>query len=263
MEYVEKGFRYALSENIRIVTTLVIRNALTRFGDGPMGIFWALAEPGAMIGIYLLMHGVIRAAIPFGDNAILFFLTGILAFRMTRAISAKTEGAISQNQSMLTFPLIRPLDTVVAAFLFELILWAVISTIFITFVTVYLDRSVIVYPLEFTACLISIIYFAFAFGVFNATFGVIVPLWKTILGMLGLPLMIASGILFVPSSMPPEFITIIWWNPFLHCVEWFRSTTYLDYHTVLSKTYLWSVSTILLTTGLALERLFRNRIINE
>jgi capsular polysaccharide transport system permease protein len=66
----------------------------------------------------------------------------------------------------------------------------------------------------------------------------------------------------MPAEMPPGFQAVLWWNPFLHCVEWFRTSTYLDYHALLSKPYLLGLSTALLTSALVLERLFRRKIID-
>ena len=41
----EKGFRYALSENVRVIGALVIRSGVTRFGESRIGYLWTLAEP--------------------------------------------------------------------------------------------------------------------------------------------------------------------------------------------------------------------------
>lgn len=258
----EKPLSYALKENIRVITALVVRSAVTRFGESRMGFVWVLIEPAAYVGIYVLVHTFFKASIPFGDSALLFILAGVFGFRMSRGVARKTENAISSNQPMLTYPLVRPLDTVIATFLLEATIWLIICGIFIIGLTYALDRTVIVYPSEFAACLLAIFYFAFAFATFNATVSALIPRYSTFLGMLNLPLMLASGVLFMPSTLPPNVQWILSWNPFLHCVEWFRTSTYLDYHPVLDKSYLLAVSTLLLPAGLMLERLYRSRIIN-
>jgi capsular polysaccharide transport system permease protein len=213
--------------------------------------------------LFLSMHSFVRASLPFGDSAMLFFLTGVIGFRMTNLIARKAANGLSHNQPMLTYPLVKPLDTIVAAFLLEAIIWMIICSLFIFFMYVALERTIIVYPLEFAASIMAIAYFAFSFAVFNATFGALVPIWAKILSFSNMPLMLSSGVVFVPSMLPPSVLAIVWWNPFLHCVEWFRSATYLDYGTVLSKTYLLSVSTAFLVVGLTLERIYRNRLISE
>ena len=257
----EKPLGYALRENARVISALVVRSAVTRFGDSRLGFIWILAEPAAYVGIFLLIHTQMKAHIPFGDNALLFILAGVFGFRMTRGISRKTERAIVTNQPMLTYPLVRPLDTLVATFLLEATVWLIICGLFMGGLAISLDRDVIVYPGEFAEGMFAILYFAFSFATFNATAGSLIPRYDTFLSMLSMPLMLMSGVFFMPAEMPPGFQAVLWWNPFLHCVEWFRTSTYLDYNALLSKPYLLGLSTALLTSALLMERLFRRRII--
>jgi capsular polysaccharide transport system permease protein len=258
----EKPLSYALRENARVISALVVRSAVTRFGESRLGFVWILVEPAAYVGIFLLIHTQLKAHVPFGDNALLFILAGVFGFRMTRGISRKTERAIVSNQPMLTYPLVRPLDTLIATFLLETTVWLIICALFMGGLAISLDRSVIVYPGDFAEGMAAILYFAFSFAAFNATMSALIPRYDTFLSMLSMPLMLMSGVFFMPAEMPPGFQAVLWWNPFLHCVEWFRTSTYLDYHALLSKPYLLGLSTALLTAALVLERLFRRKIID-
>ena len=85
----EKGFRYALSENVRVIGALVIRSGVTRFGESRIGYLWTLAEPSIYVCMFLIMHTFVRTSLPFGDSAMLFFLTGVIGFRMTNLIARK------------------------------------------------------------------------------------------------------------------------------------------------------------------------------
>lgn len=259
----EKSFGYALRQNGRVISALVVRSGVTRFGESRIGYLWTLAEPAIYVGLFLFMHSFIRETLPFGDNAMLFFLTGVIGFRMTNVISRKAANGLSHNQPMLIYPLVKPLDTIMATYLLEVIIWTIICGLFIFFMYVGLERKVIVYPLEFGASLLAINYFAFSFAVFNATLGTLVPAWDSFIKFSRMPLMFASGVVFVPATLPPSILAIIYWNPFLHCVEWFRLSTYLDYVTVLDRTYLLSVSTAFLVAGLAIERVFRNKLLES
>lgn len=258
----ERPLSYALRENARVISALVVRSAVTRFGESRLGFVWILIEPAAYIGIFLVIHTTLKARIPFGDNALLFILAGVFGFRMTRGIARKTEKAISNNQPMLTYPLVRPLDTLIATFLLEATIWLIICAIFMIGLAFSLDRDIIVYPVEFAESMFAILYFAFAFATFNATIGSLLPRYDTFLSMASMPLMLMSGVFFMPAEMPPGFQAILWWNPFVHCVEWFRTSTYLDYNALLSKPYILGLSTTLLTIALILERTFRRKIIS-
>ena len=164
---------------------------------------------------------------------------------------------------MLTYPLVRPLDTLVATFLTESTIWLIICGLFMGGLALALDRNVIVYPAEFAECLLAILYFAFSFAAFNAMLSALFPRYDTFINMLSMPLMLMSGVFFMPAELPPNFQAVMWWNPFLHCVEWFRTSTYLDYNALLSKEYLIGLSTGLLTMALLIERVYRRKIINS
>lgn len=257
----EKPLSYALKENARVITALVVRTALSRFRKGRLGFVWILLEPAAFAGIFILMHSF-TPHIPFGDNALLFILGGVFGFRMTRAISQKAERAIISNQPMLTYPLVRPLDTIIATFLLESTIWLMICALFMGGLALSTDRAVIVYPGELAECLLAMLFFAFSFATFNATVGALIPRYDTFLSILNMPLMLMSGVFFMPTQLPPEFQAILWWNPFLHCVEWFRTSTYMDYNALLDKEYLLGLSLGLLAISLTVERVYRRRIIN-
>ena len=96
---------------------------------------------------------------------------------------------------------------------------------------------------------------------FNATVGALVSIYRTLWKIATLPLLFASGVLYMPSSMPPEVQAVIIWNPFLHCVEALRSTSYLDYMSLYDPVYLHTFATAVLLLSLTVERLFRKEII--
>jgi capsular polysaccharide transport system permease protein len=100
-------------------------------------------------------------------------------------------------------------------------------------------------------------------ALFNATVGALVPLWRSLWKMMSMPLLLTSGVIYVPAQMPPEFLSIIIWNPFLHCVEALRSSSYLDYTSVYSPHYLLGFTIAILVISLSIERLFRNEIIRS
>ena len=100
-----------------------------------------------------------------------------------------------------------------------------------------------------------------AMSMFNATVGALVSIYRTLWKIATLPLLFASGVLYMPSSMPPEVQSVIIWNPFLHCVEALRSTSYLDYMSLYDPVYLHTFATAVLLLSLAVERLFRKEII--
>lgn len=248
--------------NGRVLVALIFREAAMRFGAGPMAYAWTMIEPALMVGLVLLMRIYVKNYAPaFGENSTLFLLTGLIAFRITRSTINKSGKAISANRTLFSFGAIKPPDVVLARTVVEYTIWMIVLTAFFAGCGRLLGQEMITNFQEFVLSLAAIYFFCLAMSMFNATIGALLPVWRTIWKIATLPLLFLSGVIYVPSSMPPEVQAIIIWNPFLHCIEALRSSSYLDYLSLYDPVYLISFSTIVLLVSLAVERLFRKEII--
>lgn len=250
--------------NGRVIIALIFREAAMRFGSSPFSYVWTLVEPAILVAILLFARIYVKNVNPaFGESSILFLLTGIVALRATRNIINKGGKAITSNRSLFEFGAVKPLDSVLARTILEFTIWLIILTCFFTGVRRILGQEVITNFQGLVIALLQILYFCIAMAMFNATVGALVSLWRSIWKMMSMPLVITSGILYIPAQMPPEILNIIIWNPFLHCVEALRSNSYLDYLSVYDPYYLLGFSTSVLILSMAIERLFRKEILRS
>ncbi|MBL0370976.1 ABC transporter permease [Rhizobium sp. KVB221] len=250
--------------NLRVIVALIFREAAMRFGSSPFSYVWTLVEPAILISLLLFARIYIKNVNPaFGESSILFLLTGIVALRATRNIINKGGRAIMSNSALFDFGAVKPPDVVIARTTVEFTIWVLILACFFTAVSRIMGQEVITDFQGFVISLLLIFYFCIAMAMFNATVGALVPIWRSIWKMMSMPLVITSGILFVPAQMPPEILNIIIWNPFLHCVEALRSHSYLDYLSVYDPEYLLGFTTVVFLFSLSIERLFRNEIIRS
>lgn len=248
--------------NGRVLIALIFREAAMRFGAGPIAYAWTMLEPALMVGLLLLMRIYVKNYAPaFGENSTLFLLTGVIAFRITRSTVNKSGKAISSNKALFSFGAVKPPDVVIARTVVEYTIWMIILAAFFFGCGRLLGQEMITDFQDFVLTLAAIFYFCLSLAMFNATFGALMPVWRTIWKIMTVPLLVLSGVIYVPSTMPPEVQAIIVWNPFLHCIEGLRSASYLDYLSLYNPAYLLSFSTIVLLISLAMERLFRKEII--
>ena len=248
--------------NGRVLVALIFREAALRFGASPYAYVWTLVEPTLLVGIMLILRIYVKHYSPaFGDSSTLFLLTGLISFRLTRNTINKSGKAISSNSGLFGFGAVKPPDVVIARVIVEFTIWMIVLTIFFTAVARILQIEVITNFQGFVLALCSIFYFCIAMSMFNATVGALVSIYRTLWKIATLPLLFASGVLYMPSSMPPEVQAVIIWNPFLHCVEALRSTSYLDYMSLYDPVYLHTFATAVLLLSLTVERLFRKEII--
>ena len=248
--------------NGRVIVALIFREAAVRFGSSPYAYVWTLVEPTLLVGIMLVLRIYVKHYSPaFGESGTVFLLTGLLAFRITRNTINKSGKAISANKQLFGLGVIKPPDVVIARTVVEFTIWMIVLVIFFTAVARILETQVISQFQDFCLALLAIFYFCIAMSMFNATVGVLVPVWQTLWKLATIPLLITSGVIYMPASTPPEFQAIIVWNPFLHCIEALRSSSYIDYTSLYDPTYLQAFSTVVLLFSLGLERLFRKEII--
>jgi len=260
----QSSLLYALKVNCRVVVALIMREMNSRFDQESAGFVWGLLEPLILVAFYIVIHtAMARSGAALGDDSLLFMITGVVAFRMSRGLVSACQTCIKQNLQLLTYPQVRPLDTFYARFLVETFRWLIVVFAFFGFLSIYIKGSVITHPDQFVEAILACLYLGGSMALFNAIVGILFPFWLKIWNIASMPLMLLSGLFYVPSEMPPPALAIMEWNPFLHCVEWMRTASYIDYISVLDKTYLLSFSTGVLLIALTLERTYRAKVLNS
>lgn len=249
--------------NVKLLSSLTVRAFTVRFGSEVFELMWAFAEPALFLAMFIAARTYARDSVVFGDSQILFMATGLLTLRMCRGIASKAIPAIKRNKTLLDSPVVHPLDIILAALFVEIFLWAAIVTVFYSAIAYYLDERIIYHHAEFGQAMAASCFFALTLGIFNCVVGTLLPVWLTFWRLTSLPIMMTSGLFFVPSELPQAVIDIISWNPFLHCLEWVRQATYLDYHSILDSQYLLTVSFILLFISITVEYVYRDRLHKE
>lgn len=214
---------------ILVLNALLRREVSTRFGEYKLGFFWMLFEPllgvvviGLLIGS-LAGRSVPQIPYPF------FLLNGMLLIKLFTGPLNNAVNAIGSNQGLLVYPSVRPLDTFLARFLFELL------TTFFSFgvfciagmwygVDLSLSRLDVVlaaYLLVWlNGCGLGLI-----FGVASAYH----PEVDKVLMILQRPLLFVSAVLFPLSAMPATAQEMLLWNPVVHCIELSRNALFPYY----------------------------------
>ncbi|MFI0843649.1 ABC transporter permease [Mesorhizobium sp. IMUNJ 23232] len=244
----------------RVVTAMILRETRTRFGRNKFGFIWLLLEPMAYVVFVVAVRSFIENRIPFGQNLLLFILSGILTFRMFSAIASRGLSAITANKALLAYPPVKPIDAIVARLVLETIIMFIIWIIFYSMLSIVSEEKVIINYVKFAEALGALCFLSFGVGTFNAVVATLLPTYERIWGVIRFPLLILSGVFYVPALSPPAMQAVIGWNPILHCVEWIRTAVYLTYDPLLDKTYVFVIGALFLVTGLLLERAYRHRI---
>jgi capsular polysaccharide transport system permease protein len=252
------GTSELLTLQLRVIASLVLRETRATFGTSAFGYVWAVITPTASIGLLVFLFSLIGRQPPFGSSLALFFATGILTLQFFNALSGKLMTAFDANRALLTYPIIKDVDTLIARALLISTTYIVIMVIFYTTLILFGLAQWPTHPEHLILAFLATALLGLGFGTLNA---VIISLWDTwaqIEKVLTRPLFFISAIFYVPSQLPPQAREVLQWNPVLHLVEWFRHGFYPNYNSMLLDVwYPVGIGAGMLLLGLLGERLFR------
>jgi capsular polysaccharide transport system permease protein len=247
----------------RIVAALMLHDIKARFGGNQfgflvMGVGWPLSH----IVLLIVINAELGRVAPYGDNAALFFATGIIPFMAFNYMSRLIMLGVVLNRPLLSFPIVKITDILFARAIVEalnaglvvLILFGMFWALGINFMPLDIVQA--------SLALLAMMLLGLGFGVVNAIIAAAIPFWITGYVLFMIISWAASGVLFVPDSLPEAIRTPLSYLPMLQGVEWMRSAYYEGYGTaVLDKPYLIAFGSTMLFVGLTLERLVRGRLL--
>ncbi|SES39179.1 ABC transporter permease [Rhizobium sp. NFR03] len=213
----------------RVTAALVIREMSVRFGRKPGGYVWAVLDPAAHILLLTLIFQTLTRTPALGTSFALFFATGYLGFHFYQATANYVNSAIKSNRSLLTYPNVAPIDTIVARAILQIITTAFVATIVLTALQLRLrvPQTVTFPPLIEAATLAALL--GVSVGLFNNVMFQKYPLYEQIYNIVHRPLFMISGIFFLPDAIPNPYRDIVLLNPLVHVTMLFRTGFYPSY----------------------------------
>jgi capsular polysaccharide transport system permease protein len=247
-----------LSLQGRVIVSLVLRETRATFGTSVFGYVWAIITPTVSIGLLVFIFSLVGRQPPFGSSLALFFATGILTLQLFTELSNKLMTVFDANRALLTYPVIKDVDTLIARALLIAATYTLIMAIFYAALIALGLASLPSRPEHVILAFLATWLLGLGFGTLNAVIASLWETWTHVEKILARPLFFVSGIFYVPSQLPPQAREVLQWNPVLHLVEWFRHGFYPNYNSMLLDVwYPVGVGAAMLLVGLAGERLFR------
>ena len=250
----------AAATQMRVVGALILREARTRFGHSQLGYLWSVAEPVALVVTFTLVSMALGHLPPYGNSLPMFFALGALAYQFYRRVAAFCSAAFDANQALLSYPIVKQVDTLMARAALEVATCLLASFLLLGSLLVFAQQPAPTNHLAMAAAVALLVLLGFGHGTINAVIGAYVASWRNIDAILARPIFILSGIFFVPDRLPPKIVPYLAWNPVLHGVELMRYGYYPDYRSpTLDIQYLFFWALGLTVLGLAAERAMRVR----
>lgn len=246
----------------RTIAALILREMSTTYGRSPGGYIWAVLQPVAMISILTIAFSFLLRSPSLGTSFLLFYATGFLVLRMFQEVSGAVGAAISFNQSLLVYPRVTYVDSLVARAVLAVLTQIMVSAIIFTGVFTIEDVRLI---LDFGPILLAyamLILLAVGIGIFNSYMSFSFPLYKMLWGVLTRPLMLVSGVFYIYEDLPRTVQNILWYNPLLHLTGLMRTGFYSTYEpSYISLNYVALLGAVPMFFGVLMLRRFSKDIL--
>ena len=244
-----------LRAQFQVLYALMMHDIKSRFFGNGLGYVVTILWPAAHIAIVVGIFYFSARMAPYGDDPLLYASTGVLPYMIWNYVSRFTMMGLAMNRSFLQYPIIKPLDIMIARQALE----TVTSVLLVAGLAVFLyacGRNPMPIRLDDAALgLFSAWLLGIGFGIFNGVICMIFPLWGIFYFGVLIGTWIACGIALQPEQMPTQIGDLLAWIPLLHSVELMRLAYYEDFPArLLDREYVlyWGAGSLVL--GLVMER---------
>ena len=254
-------YNSALSVQIRIIGSVIVRDMRTRFGRTHLGYLIAVMWPLSHLLFMLAGFTLAQRVAPIGTNATIFIATGMLPYILCLYPARMMTYAIEHNRPLLYFPIVKTTDLIIARAILETLTAFAVASLFCFFLFLI---DIDIRPNDYGEALTAIlgaVYLGIGMGFLNVILFALFRMASVLFFLILMLILYAtSGVFTVPSQFSEETRQILWFNPVLHCVEWLRSAYYEGYgQNMVSKSYVVAVGSVCLFLGISGDKLLRGR----
>lgn len=255
------SFVAALNVQRRVITALMLRDALMRFGHENLGFFWLMGEPLLMTCGVMFMWSIGGMDHGHGVGLIPFVLTGYTMLTLWRHLVSHLVHAMTHNAGLMFHRNVRMLDVLIAHVVLESL--GGLTAFFIAYVPLYMWGAVpeIHDPLLLIGAWAILTWLGFGFGLCLAGLSEFSEAISRFIGPLMYITIPATGAFYMLDWLPEKAQKVLVWSPLVHPFEIFRAGLFgSDVHAKFSIPYMIVACTIVTAVGLALVRAAQNHV---
>lgn len=237
------------------VKALFLREIRTRFGKYRLGYLWAILEPTAHLLILLAIFGYIMHRSMPDISFPVFLLNGLIPYFLFSNIAIRSIGAIEANLGLFNYRPVKPVDTIIARVILELLIYSGVYIILMAVVGLLGEEFSIANILVLITTWMLLIIFSFGMGLVFMVVGNEFPETEKFLPIIIKPLYFISCVMFPLHAIPKDYQSYFLWNPIVHVIELSRESVVSGYISEgASLSYLTFCALASLFLGMALYR---------
>lgn len=252
---------FALAEKRHVMAAVMLRDMRTRFFNHGLGFLmvslWPFVHVVAIIGI----HTAAGRAAPYGDNAIVYYASGLVPTLAFMYVSRFMALSLALNKPMLSFPVVHVMDVILARAALEIIA-AFITLALMLAILYFAGMDPFPYdPVQAILAYLTALLLAVGVGCIVSVITLLFQFFLTVYFLTVILIYATSGSVFEISSLPDAIAVPLSYSPVLQCVEWMRLAYYPTYNDrLLDRPYTVACAVTALFIGLLLERLVRGKL---
>jgi len=248
--------RKGWDERARVVGALVLRESRTRFGRNRLGFSWAVVEPLAQVALLGAAFELMGRSGPNGTDIFMFIAAGVVPFHAFSKMTTRCMGAVDANRTLLSYPLVKPVDAVAARALLEAAIYAAVFVLTAAAGIALGLGALPADPLRVAAGLALGAALGLGVGLAACAAASLVPTVERLVPVAVRVLFFTSGLFYSLSMLPSEAAAALSWNPLVHVTETVRAGMFAGFDgsaASLGYLALWALAAV--TLGLHLFRI--------
>ena len=206
----------------RVVSALLLRELLTRYGRNNIGFLWLFVEPMLFTLLITALWSATRTIHGSDIPIVAFAVTGYSSLLLWRNMPSRCNGALKANKTLLFHRQVTIMDVYAARIILE---WLATTTAFVVLALALYSLDLLKLPenvLQVMGGWILLGWFGAGLGLtiggLSEKYEVVSKLWPP-LTYLMMPL---SGVAFIVDALPPKLQDIVLWLPMLNALEYLR-----------------------------------------
>lgn len=202
---------------------LLLREMKARVGGQWVGAVWTFFEPLAHVLVVVIMLGVLRGRYtPEGDYTV-YLVTGLLPYFLFRHLTMRLMEGVRANRGLFAYRQVRPLDPLLSRAAIEMLMNLIVYLVTLSVLGWAGYQAVPHNPLAVLAVHSLLAFLGISLGVLMAVIGHERPRLRSFVGVVMMPLYVASGVMFPLHVVPQPYLSWLMWNPLAHLIDLSRA----------------------------------------
>lgn len=206
-----------------VVFALIFKDLRVDAMRGRLGIAWTLAEPIIQMSVMAGLWAPTGVTSISGVPIFLFLAAGVIPYIAVRQSMTVVGLAIRRSEGFFDYPQVKPFDTVIASFIYEMTLLLISAVLFILAFAWFRDIApAYPDPLGLAYVLALLMMLCLGLGLLLGTYAALFDDLAKMASVLTRPLLFVSAVFFSMNQLPAAARKILAWNPLAQIIEHIR-----------------------------------------